>query len=787
MRITLFASLWAGQADARDIEWADLCNYLANPPEFPTKEACPLIKLGQFGAGLSDKGSPRFDANVEFVSGVEVDYDGEVITPTYATGKLQQAGIAGIVYTSPSHTAAKPRWRILAPLSQNYHPTVRRELAGRLNHLFDGCLAHESFTLSQAFYFGKVAGGEYEAHVIAGQALDLIALPAMYPVAKANANDGTFALSDVPQDDWRGPTDDDDLIRRAMMSQSAASAFGGRVCFADLWQANEEALAKAYPSSTDRWNASQADAALASHLAFWTGRHGERVLRLMLRSGLVRDKWDREDYLPRTIAEILARPGDVLKDKPTAPAQVTPAATDAPRQRLVVGETFMGLEEQQNLFAGCVYVINAGKVLTPGGMMLDQGQFKAVYGGYTFLLDKVNDRTTRNAWECFTESQALRPPRAETICFKPDQSPAAIIDDAGKTRVNTWWPAKVRRVAGDAGPFLRHLAKMLPNERDRTILLSYMAACVQYKGVKFQWCPVLQGAEGNGKSTLLAVVSEAVGQHYTHWPKAEDLASDFNGWQANKVFIAVEELKHKDHRKADEVIENFHLLVAGGRGTSIQFKGVDQVSMAVCANVMAATNSRGAIRKTRDTARRFCIFYMAQQNYADIVAAGMGGDYFPRLYDWFNKEDGWAIVAELLHTYPIADEFNPATTVNRAPDTSSTEAVIEESRGGVEQQIAEAIAQDTPGFMGGWVSSVMLDRLVTDTLKMGNRLSLSMRRAMLQGMGYVIHPGLPEGRVNNPVLPDGRKPQLYILADHPARQLVGAAEIARAYTAAQKV
>jgi hypothetical protein len=38
----------------------------------------------------------------------------------------------------------------------------------------------------------------------------------------------------------------------------------------------------------------------------------------------------------------------------------------------------------------------------------------------------------------------------------------------------------------------------------------------------------------------------------------------------------------------------------------------------------------------------------------------MTGDYFPRLYAWL-EADGFAIVSELLHTYPIPDEFNPAT------------------------------------------------------------------------------------------------------------------------------
>lgn len=597
--------------------------------------------------------------------------------------------------------------------------------------------------------------------------------------------DGDFSLSDSPVPEWRGPEDDDDLIRRALMSRSASSVFGGRASFADLWQCNVEALGVAYPDANRPYDASQADAALVSHLAFWTGRNGERIKRLMLRSGLVRDKWHREDYLPRTISEILARPGEVLTDKLPEPASLPQAAAQAPTQADVTGQTFLGPDAQKTLFAGCVYVQDRHRVLAPGGVLLKPDQFRVAFGGYVFAMDAVNERTSRNAWEAFTESQVLRAPRADTICFKPDQPPGAIINDSGRLRVNTWWPADVRRVQGDATPFFTHLAKVLPDERDRVILLSYMAACVQHKGVKFPWAPVLQGVEGNGKTLFSACVAEAVGQHYTHWPHAEDLDSQFNGWIADKVFIALEELYSQEHHA--EVVEKLKTLITGGMGIQIQFKGVDQASMSICANFMVTTNYRNAIRKTPDNARRFALFFTAQQSMQDIRRDGMDGDYFPRLYHWLKHQDGFAIVSEFLHTYQIPPEFNPAGSMHRAPDTSTTADAIIESRGGVEQQIAEVIAQDTPGFMGGWVSSVMLDRLITDTLKMGTRLSLTKRRELLQGMGYILHPGLHEGRVNNPVQPDGRKPQLYILADHPSRYLTGPAEIAKAYTAAQQV
>lgn len=89
-----------------------------------------------------------------------------------------------------------------------------------------------------------------------------------------------------PCPEWVGPEDDDELIRRASRSPT----------FKGLWNADYGAICQAHSG-----DASSADAALASHLAFWTGRNCERVLRLMRRSALVRSKWVRVDYLNRTI------------------------------------------------------------------------------------------------------------------------------------------------------------------------------------------------------------------------------------------------------------------------------------------------------------------------------------------------------------------------------------------------------------------------------------------------------------------------------------------------------
>lgn len=784
MLITVFESLHAQSRNPVEIEWPALCSYLANPPEYAAKGLCPLFKLSTFGDIYSPKGSLRHDANVLAISGVEGDHDAETMTPEDAYWRLQNAGVQALIYTSASNAPGKPRWRAVAPASQAYTPSVHRELVGRLNGLLDGALSSESFTLSQSYYFGRVTGVPYVAYATQGQPIDLVpGLQARFPTFAVSQDlDGDYSLTSGPVEEWRGPVDDDDLLRRALQSRSAASAFGNRASFADLWECRVDALAAAFPDDKNPFNASLADAALAAHLAFWTGRDGERIRGLMQKSGLMREKWLRDDYLPRTIAKILAAPGEVLTDKAPEPPSTPVAAPTAPAQTEVTGQTYLNAGAQRDLFNGCVYVLDRHKVLIPGGQLLNPERFRAAFGGYVMSMDLANQRTTRNAWEAFTESQVLRAPRADTICFRPDRQPGEIITTAGRSRTNTWWPANVRRMPGDIAPFMAHLRKVLPDERDQQILLSYMAACVQHKGTKFGWAPVLQGAEGNGKTLFSACVAEAIGQHYVHWPHATDLDSPFNGWLAGRVFIAVEELRSQEHQ--DEVIERLKTMITGGMGIQIQYKGVDQESMSIVANFMATTNYKAAVRKTADNMRRLAVFYTAQQSYADIMRDGMAGSYFPELWRWLYA-DGFAIVSELLHTYPIADSMNPAVGSHRAPNTSTTDAAIIESRGSIEQQIAEVIAQETQGFMGGWVSSIMLNRLIDDTLKLGNRVNLAKRKEMLGSMGYILHPGLPEGRVNNPVQPDGRKPQLFILATHPHAQLRGAAEIAKAYSAAQ--
>lgn len=597
--------------------------------------------------------------------------------------------------------------------------------------------------------------------------------------------------TDGPCEGWNGPADDDRLIERAMRSGSAASAFGNKAPFAALWTGDTAVLARCYPDDHGArpYDASAADAALAQHLSFWTGKNCARIERLMRRSALARAKWDdRDDYLrERTILGAVRRQRDVLTDKPVeAPPAARPAAGGSPRGVAVTGETFLSAEEQINMFDGCVYVLSEHKALVPGGHLLKPDQFKVMFGGYSFPMDAQNERVVRNAWECFTESQMIRFPRADRLAFRPESEPGAIIVEGNMTCANLWWPIDTIAVEGDVTPFTTHLSKLFPDEGDRLKLLSYLAACRQYPGRKFQWAPLIQGIEGNGKTFIATAMARAIGERYSHFPNTKDLNENglkFTGWLVGKLFVALEEIYTVDRR---ETVEALKPLITNSR-IEIQGKGDNQVTGDNRANIIAFSNHRDAVPKTKAD-RRWGIFFTAQQQFEDLARDGMDGDYMPDLWGWFEGRrghtPGWQIINWFLSTWAIPDELNPATKMHRAPETTSTAEALRMSLGAVEQEIVESIEQATPGFAGGWVSSMALDKLLS-RLKAERRVPPSKRREMMQLLGYDWHPNLSKGRVNNNVAPDNGRPKLFVKTGHLSLNLTDPAAIAAAYTKAQ--
>jgi hypothetical protein len=192
---------------ARPMNAAEIERVIRTASAKGEKDSLALLKLARFGELRSKKNSLRHDANVIEVHGIEGDYDGERMSIAEAREALSSWGVAALLYSTPTHTDERPRWRVLAWLSKALSGTEqelyeqRRHWTGVLNAILGGVLKSESFALSQCFYFGRIEGRpDPEIITLAGDCIDEIADPPapVFPAScehKAKANGATNGKS----------------------------------------------------------------------------------------------------------------------------------------------------------------------------------------------------------------------------------------------------------------------------------------------------------------------------------------------------------------------------------------------------------------------------------------------------------------------------------------------------------------------------------------------------------------------------------------------------------------
>lgn len=520
--------------------------------------------------------------------------------------------------------------------------------------------------------------------------------------------------------------DDARLIEKACSAKEGVSTiFGGKATFKELWEG-------VVSEDDDR---SSLDSSLATRLLWWTGGNCERTKSLMLQSGLKREKWStNKSYLERTILNAagllttyysVGAPIELVK-----PQQVIESNTPIIRS----GYQFIGGSQLLDHFKGCVYVADSHRILTPNGQMLKSEQFDVMYGGYSFALDDSNDKTTKSAFEAFTRSQCIMFPKVDSLAFRPELPPGEVFTEAGMSYVNCYVPTHGERKAGDVTPFLNHMQKLIPDEGDRNILLTWIASCIQNPGKKHQWSPVLVGVDGNGKSLVAQIVKHAIGKRWVAEPRPNQIGGRFNSWIENKLFAVIEEI-HMNSRR--EMLDNMKPLITN-MTVEVEGKGRDSYDAENRCNILMCTNYKDAVIKTRND-RRYAIIFTGQHSEDDLKRDGMDEDYFTGFFDWL-KSGGYAAVADWFDKYTVAS----CDVMGRAPQTSSTEEAIMESLGGVEQDIIEAVDLERVGFRSGLISSLALDQLLNEK---GHRLQTKRKAKVLGDMGYIRHPNLPEGRL----------------------------------------
>jgi hypothetical protein len=158
LTITLFPSVNAQKKQERTTTLRELAARIPKVIK-PSKAELPLLKGATFDGRRTKGGALRSDQSLVAITLVEVEHDAGQIEPEVMAAALRGAGLAALVYTTPSHRPDAPRWRALLLTSQPLPPSERARLVDRVQGLIPFSLSKESWAASQCWFYGQVEGG----------------------------------------------------------------------------------------------------------------------------------------------------------------------------------------------------------------------------------------------------------------------------------------------------------------------------------------------------------------------------------------------------------------------------------------------------------------------------------------------------------------------------------------------------------------------------------------------------------------------------------------------------
>ena len=539
------------------------------------------------------------------------------------------------------------------------------------------------------------------------------AIAAYFPPEVTGGVASEWTTEPVPE--WRGPTDDAELIRRALQSRSSASAFGGRASFAELWTGNADALSRAYPAEGRPYDASSADAALAAHLAFWTGKDCERIQRLMLQSQLNRDKWSREDYLPRTILAAVGRQEAVFVD-------------DAERRREQINEAMrIGEGSDEIRLAGTVALdemLPRFVFIQDGQQVVDLqqpqhiaalGDWKAtlkasmttleVKGQYNFDgTPKTKTYETSALWEKNPLRQI-----SQAVTFLAGGK-RVVRDPKGREAVNTWNAPARSTGPGDASLFIGHVAYLFGEDAPR--FLDWLAHIEQRPGElpQFGWLHI-SDKQGTGRNWIASVIARLwPGYAAVNFDLSALFRTGFNDRLSSKIIAVVDEINEGGNDSKWRNSETMKSLINEGQRTINPKFGRIREEFNAC-RWLVFSNHRSALA-LNETDRRFNV----------VIREGTPRDaeYYRGLYAALKAPGFIAGVAHTLRTRDLSD-FNPGA---HAVMTAAKEAVVAASRSEADEVLVDVVKY----WPADVIHSSTLGELITGQL--GGKITPAYRHAL---------------------------------------------------------
>ena len=249
--------------------------------------------------------------------------------------------------------------------------------------------------------------------------------------------------------------------------------------------------------------------------------------------------------------------------------------------------------------------------------------------------------------------------------------------------LNVWTGFAVEPLKGDVTPFGVLLRRLVPDAKARRFIILWLAHLIQHPDSKMYTALVMWShQQGVGKNLLFECITTIIGRQHSAVIGQSEIARDFNGWAADKIFAIGDEVASEDRRQHADKLKG---LITG---TTIQLNEKYQPAREVenLINFIFLSNSPSALF-VDDHDRRYHIVEVT----ADRLPAAEA-DAFVK---W--RDNGG--LAHLLHDLQQVDlsKFNPKAP---APETEAKRQMIEDNRSDLEAWVASAMQTGPAIFFG---------------------------------------------------------------------------------------
>jgi hypothetical protein len=268
---------------------------------------------------------------------------------------------------------------------------------------------------------------------------------------------------------------------------------------------------------------------------------------------------------------------------------------------------------------------------------------------------------------------------------------------------NRWRDARPVPVPGNIQPWIKHLERMIPDQREREHVLDVMAFKIQHPNRKINHAVLHGGNPGSGKDTLWAPFFWAVGGpslKNVSLVRNEEITSQW-GYALETEVLVVNELRQseaKDRRALENQLKP--LIAAPPEYLSVQRKGLAPYDLVNRLQVIAFSNERVAINLPSDDRRWFVIWSDAPR---------MTDEEGSTIWAWL-ESGGKSAVAAWLHARDVT-AFNPGAT----PFLTEAKAImVEAGMSGAESFLVDLMRNRLGEFSKGVVGApwhALCDRL----------------------------------------------------------------------------